>query len=105
MLKLTSSDLEDIEEGQKSYLGLIDWLVPMNQGKELDFRIDESGVMRFRDRACLPDFPNLKKKILEDGYKSGSSIHLGATKMYKDLKKMFWWPGMKKEVTRITTCH
>lgn len=40
MLKLTSGILEDIVEGQKVYLGLIDRLVWINQGKGVDFRID-----------------------------------------------------------------
>ena len=26
------------------------------------------------------------------------SIHPGATKMYQDLKKLFWWWGMKKDI-------
>lgn len=33
VLKLTSNVLEEIKEGQKSYLGLIDRLVLINQGK------------------------------------------------------------------------
>lgn len=64
----------------------------------MDFRIDKNSVMRFRDKPYVPYFPEFKKKILEKGRKSGLSIHLGATKMYQDLKKIFWWSGMKKDV-------
>ena len=64
-------------------------LALINQGKETDFKIDEKGVIRFRDRVCVPDLPELKKMILEEGHKSGLSIHPGATKMYQDLKKLF----------------
>jgi len=35
---------------------------------------------------------------LEEGHKSRLSIHLGMTKMYKDLKATFWWTGMKTNV-------
>ena len=56
------------------------------------------GVMRFQDRVCVPDVPELRRVILEEGHRSSLSIHPGATKMYQDLKSMFWWPGMKKEV-------
>jgi len=42
--------------------------------------------------------PELKKRILEEGQISSLSIHPGATKMYQDLKKLFWWPGMKKDI-------
>lgn len=44
------------------------------------------------------DFPEFKKRILEEGHKSSLSIHPGATKMYQDLKKMLWWLSMKKSV-------
>lgn len=37
----------------------------------------------------------LKKTISEEIHQSNLSIHLGATKMYHDLKKMFWCLGMK----------
>lgn len=70
----------------------------INQGKEIDFRIDENGVMRFRDMVCVSDFLELMKSILEEVHKSGLSIYLSSIKMYQDLKKMFWWPGMKKDV-------
>ncbi|KAI5405994.1 hypothetical protein KIW84_052663 [Lathyrus oleraceus] len=78
MLKLTSGILEEIRGSQKSDLGLVDRLTLINQ-----------------------DVPKIKKGILEEGHRSGLSIHPGATKMYQDLKKLFWWPGMKKEVAEF----
>ena len=45
--------------------------------------------------------PELRRLILEEGHRSGLSIHLGATKMYQDLRKTFWWPGMKKEISEF----
>jgi len=43
----------------------------------------------------------LRKTILEEKHKSNLSIHPGATKMYQDLKIMFWWPNMKREVSEF----
>lgn len=73
----------------------------INQGKLGDFRIDENDVMCFLGRVCAPDVPELKKIILEEGHRNGLSIHHGATKMYQYLKRMFWWPRMKKEVVEF----
>ncbi|PNX73284.1 retrotransposon-related protein, partial [Trifolium pratense] len=101
MLKLTNDFLEEVKKVQKEDLSLVDRLVLINQGKEVDFKVDENGVIRFRDRVCVPNVPELKKRILEEGHRSGLSIHPGATKMYQDLKKLFWWPGMKKEVAEF----
>jgi len=47
MLKLTSQMLEEIKEGQKTYLELVDRLTLINQEKEVDFRINKNGIIRF----------------------------------------------------------
>ena len=101
MLKLTSNILEEIKNGQKEDLELVDRVVLVNQGKGGDFRLGENGVLMFRDRVCVPDVAELKKRILDEGHRSSLSIHLGATKMYQDLKRLFWWPGMKKDIAEF----
>jgi len=101
MLKLTSSILEEIKVGQKEDLELVDRVVLVNQGKSVDLRLDQNAVLMFRDRVCVPDVPELKKRILYEGHRSSLSIHLGATKMYHGLKKLFWWPGMKKDIVEF----
>ena len=53
--------------------------------------------MRFGDIVCVLDIAEIRKSILEEGHRSGLSIHPGATKMYHDLKRLFWWPGMKRK--------
>lgn len=57
--------------------------------------------MRVCDRVGVLDVPRLKKSILEEGQRSSMSIHHGATKLYQDLKKMFWWPRMKKDISEF----
>ena len=57
--------------------------------------------MRLQDKICVPNVPKLRKMILEEGHRSNLSIHPGATKMYQDLKMMFWWPNMKREVSEF----
>ena len=39
--------------------------------------------------------------ILQEGHRSNLSIHPSATKMYQDLKTLFWWPNMKREVSEF----
>src|SRR3954469_7868026 len=101
MLKLTNGIVEEIRNGQKSDVGLVDKLTLINQGRGGEFRIDENGIIRFGDRVCVPDVVEIRKSILEEGPRSGLSIHPGATKMYHDLKKLFWCPGMKKEIAEF----
>jgi len=49
MLKLTSNILEEIKNGQKEDLELVDRVMLVNQGKCGDFRLGENGVLMFRD--------------------------------------------------------
>ena len=58
-------------------------------------------MLRCRDRVCVPDVEDVKKRILEEVHRSRLSIHPGATKMYQDLRKLFWWPCMKKEIVEF----
>jgi len=95
MLKLTSNILKEIKNGQKEDLELLDHEVLVNQGKGVDFRWDENGVLMFRDRVCVPDVPELKKRILEEGHMSSLSIHPGERKMYQDLKRLWTSDGMR----------
>jgi len=101
MLKLTSNILKEIKSGQKEDLELVDRVVLVNQGKGADFILDQNGALMFRDRVCVPDVPELKKRILDEGHRSSLSIHPGATKMYQYLKRLFWWPGMKKDIAEF----
>lgn len=51
-----------------------------------------------KDRICVPQKAELKTLILDEGHKCKLSLHPGMTKMYQDLKKMFWWLGMKRNM-------
>jgi len=101
MLKLMSNILEEIKKCKKEDLELVDQVVLVNQGKGVDFILDQNCVLMFRDRVREPDVPELKKRILDKGHRSSLSIHLGVTKMYRDLNKLFLWPGMKKDITEF----
>ena len=64
----------------------------------LEFEKDATGLIRYRGQICVPQTSELKIVILEEAHKSHLSFHPGMTKMYQDLKRSFWWHGMKKDV-------
>ncbi|KAA3470454.1 DNA/RNA polymerases superfamily protein [Gossypium australe] len=52
----------------------------------------------YNDRICVPNNLNLNCDILSEAHSSTYSIHPGSTKVYCDLKQMYWWLGMKYEI-------
>ncbi len=47
---------------------------------------------------CILNVDDLKEQILSDAHSSRYSIHPGATMMYCDLREIYWWNGMKKDI-------
>ena len=70
-------------------------------GKECDFKLDENEVLRCNGRVCVPSNEEIKKQLMEEAHGTPDSVHPGVTKMYQDLKKVYWWPGMKKDVAEF----
>ena len=43
----------------------------------------------------------LRKRILEETFGSCYSFHSGWTKIYHDLREVFWWEGLKKDIAKF----
>jgi len=69
--------------------------------KAKDFSFGADDILRFQKRICIPEDQELKQIILSEGHKSKLSLHPAMTKMYQDLKKSYWWPGMKGDVAKF----
>ena len=56
------------------------------------------GLLRYQGRLCVPDVVELRQHILTEANNSRYSIHLDATKMYCDLRQIYWWNGIKSDI-------
>ncbi|KAK9131724.1 hypothetical protein Scep_011252 [Stephania cephalantha] len=56
-------------------------------------------VSRFRGRLWIPAVAELRDEILPDSHRSRFTVHPGRTKMYHDMKRHFWSPGMKADIS------
>jgi hypothetical protein len=72
-------------------------------GKYKCFRQDSKGILWFEDRLVVPKNRDLKKKILDEAHLFKFSMHPGSTKMYHDLKLLYWWTRMKREIARYVS--
>jgi hypothetical protein len=69
------------------------------------FRQDSKGVLWFEDRLVVPKNPELRKRILDEAHLSKISMHPGSNKMYHDLRSLYWWTRMKREIAKyISEC-
>ena len=69
--------------------------------------IHADSSLRYLGRLFVPS--SCQDAILREFHHSPLAVHPGGTKMYRDLRRQFWWPGMKKDValfvSRCLTCQ
>ena len=102
-LKITNDFLHQVREAQEQDEFLQQRIEPERETTDPDFNKDANGIIRFKGRLCIPQGGELKGIILEEAHKSRLSFHPGTTKMYQDLKKNFWWQGMKRDVAEYVS--
>ncbi|GJX59614.1 putative reverse transcriptase domain-containing protein [Tanacetum coccineum] len=100
----------------RSFLGLADHksLQHIFDQKELNMRqrrwielfSDYDCEIRYHPRktnvvadALISLMGNVRTLIMDEANTTRYSVHPGADKMYHDLRDMYWWPGMKKDIT------
>src|SRR5262249_44456711 len=96
-LSLRSAVVDQIVEAQK-----VDPLVAELVGKN-GFAQDADGVVRFGSRLCVSNDVQLRNDLLSEAHRSRYTIHPGTTKMYRNLKKFFWWTGMKRDIAEFVS--
>ena len=74
--------------------------------ESIGFHTATNGMFMYRNRICVPNDELLRKEILQQAHHSSFSIHPGNTKMYRDLKRYYHWPGMKRDVaSTVSQCQ
>nr|GEU61494.1 putative reverse transcriptase domain-containing protein [Tanacetum cinerariifolium] len=65
--------------------------------EKLEPRAD--GTLCLNGRSWLSCYGDLRNVIMHESHKSKYSIHPGSDKMYQDMKKLYWWPNRKANIT------
>ncbi|KAA0036674.1 pol protein [Cucumis melo var. makuwa] len=71
-------------------------LVETGQGE--DFSISSDDGLMFEGRLCVPEDSAVKTELLTKAHSSPFTMHPGSTKMYQDLRSVYWCRNMKREV-------
>ena len=81
-IKVTS----DIHSGEKC------------ESKYYGYHIEEDGLLRYQGRMYIPKEGGLREAILREAHRAHYCVHPAVKKMYADMKKLFFWAGMKRDV-------
>ncbi|KAL0534457.1 hypothetical protein IC582_028748 [Cucumis melo] len=72
-------------------------------GQAVEFSISSDGGLLFERRLCVPSDSAVKTELLSEAHSSPFSMHPSSTKMYQDLKRIYWWRNMKREVAEFVS--
>ena len=102
-LRVTSDFKGQIAQAQVEEEDFLKTIALVEDGKLKGFARGTDGLWRLEGRICIPVSGDLRRRILEEVHKSHFTIHPSVTKMYQDVKKMFWWLGLKKDIVELVS--
>ncbi|GKE71260.1 putative reverse transcriptase domain-containing protein [Tanacetum coccineum] len=77
----------------------------MLKGLDKQFERKKDGRSSLAERIWVPVYGNLRTLLMNEAHATRYSIHPGADKMYYDLRGLYWWPRMKKDIAMyISKC-
>jgi hypothetical protein len=80
-----------------------------SKNKIRKIKLQDQGILWYKKRLYVKEIKEIRELILCEAQDSTYSIHLGSTKMYRDLRSRYWWYGMKRAVAEYMAlcdnCH
>jgi hypothetical protein len=103
----TCSSLDRIRLAQEDELELQDLIDRTYRGEATGFYLTGEGMLKTSSgRTVIPNDAELRRDILDKVHQTRYIVHPGNNKMYQDLKKKFWWCGMKMDIVEyVAPCH
>ncbi|GJU71051.1 reverse transcriptase domain-containing protein [Tanacetum coccineum] len=96
---------ERIQVAQSEALRQENILIENLHGLDQQMEKKEGESLYFMDRIWVPLAGGMRTVVMDEAHKSKYSVHPGADKMYYDLRDMYWWPGMKRDIaTYVSKC-
>ena len=98
-----------IKAAQSRDSDLVELMEKIRGKKFTDFNLDNEGVLWINERLYVTSVDNLREEILEEAHYTAYSVHPGSTKMYYNIKDIYWWDKIKKDVaefiSKYLTCQ
>ncbi|GJS87975.1 putative reverse transcriptase domain-containing protein [Tanacetum coccineum] len=89
---------EKIQAAQSEALKQENVLAESLHGLDQQMEKKEDESLYFIDRIWVPLVEGVRTVIMDEAHKSKYFVHPIADKMYHDLRDMYWWQGMKRDI-------
>jgi hypothetical protein len=78
----------------------------LQSGRQLDpkyegYSLETDKLLRYRGRMYIPKNGDIRSIIIKEAHKALYCAHMGVKKMYADMRKLFFWVGMKRNVVHF----
>lgn len=60
-----------------------------------EWKVHEDGGLRYKERMVVPKDKRVRDRVLKEAHNTQFAMHPGSNKMYRDLRRMYWWKSMK----------
>jgi hypothetical protein len=98
-LVVQPQSLDRIRHAQENDLKLQDFIDRTRRGETTEFYLTGEGMLKTRiGRIVIPNNTELRRDILDEAHQTRYTVHPSNNKMYQDLRKKFWWCGMKRNI-------
>ena len=75
----------------------------MNGKIEENFMITQDEMLVIKGKIYVPNVDDLRKAIIKETHFSSYAMHPNSTKMYRTIKKNYWWSGMKRDIAEFVS--
>jgi hypothetical protein len=78
----------------------------LQSGRQLDpkyegYSLEADRLFRYQGRMYIPESGDIRSIILNEVHRELYCAHSGVNKMYADMRKIFFWVGMKRDVVHF----
>ena len=95
--------IRKIKSSQNDDPELVAIMDKVRKGDKSDFLLIDDDTLKFKNKLCIPHVGGLRREFLKDFHNSRITVHRGRTKIYNDMKQLYWWPGLKRDIAEFIT--
>ncbi|XP_070054285.1 uncharacterized protein [Nicotiana tomentosiformis] len=97
--RVESSLVVEVKEKQYDDSLLVQLKEGIHKHKTMFLSLEmDDATLRYQGQLCVPNIDGLRERIMTEVHTSRYSVQPGAMNMYHDLKEVYWWNDMKRNV-------